>query len=260
MATSRGAHVWRFDSGRICLDLVATGSAGGTPGAREQLDAPGRLADWLTAAGLVPPGTALPALDGSWVARFRELRSDVDRLMAAQLGGPAAEGHLDRVNALASTAPPGLRAVRGEGGALVRSLSAEPDCAALLAVVARDAVDLLTDPVAGAALRRCAGDACRRLYLDTSRGGRRRWCSGEVCGNRERVARHRRRTATARTAADAGTDGADSGADGTDTGTGGADTGTGGADGDRPCVARSGGPDANGRPPPTPGSPGRGDA
>ncbi|MYW30249.1 CGNR zinc finger domain-containing protein, partial [Streptomyces sp. SID2119] len=32
--------------------------------------------------------------------------------------------------------------------------------------------------------------------LDTSRGGRRRWCSGEVCGNRERVARHRRRTAS----------------------------------------------------------------
>ncbi|PWS52238.1 hypothetical protein DLE01_06550, partial [Streptomyces sp. FT05W] len=57
----------------------------------------------------------------------------------------------------------------------------------------RDAVDLLTDPVARAALRRCQGDACRRLYLDTSRGMRRRWCSSEVCGNRERVARHRRR-------------------------------------------------------------------
>ncbi|MFJ9180207.1 MULTISPECIES: CGNR zinc finger domain-containing protein [unclassified Streptomyces] len=28
-----------------------------------------------------------------------------------------------------------------------------------------------------------------------SRGRRRRWCSSEVCGNRERVARHRRRAA-----------------------------------------------------------------
>ncbi|MFD8062646.1 CGNR zinc finger domain-containing protein [Streptomyces cyaneofuscatus] len=210
MAAGRGAYVWRFDSGRICLDLVATGPAGGTPRAREQLDGPGRLADWLTAARLVPPGTALTALDTTWLTRFRQLRADVDRLMSAQLalaesgvdpsavqlGGPGDGNALDRVNSLAAEAPPGPRAVRGEGGALVRTLSAEPGCAGLLAVVARDAVDLLTDPAARGALRRCAGGACHRLYLDTSRGGRRRWCSGEVCGNRERVARHRRRTAS----------------------------------------------------------------
>ncbi|MEU8559908.1 CGNR zinc finger domain-containing protein [Streptomyces cyaneofuscatus] len=207
MAAGRGAYVWRFDSGRICLDLVATGPAGGTPRAREQLDGPGRLADWLTAARLVPPGTALSTLDATWLTRFRQLRADVDRLMSsqlaleeggvdpssAQLGCPGYGNALDRVNSLAAEAPPGPRAVRGEGGALVRTLSAEPGCAGLLAVVARDAVDLLTDPVARGALRRCAGGACHRLYLDTSRGGRRRWCSGEVCGNRERVARHRRR-------------------------------------------------------------------
>ncbi|MDT0492126.1 CGNR zinc finger domain-containing protein [Streptomyces griseus] len=209
MAAGRGAYVWRFDSGRICLDLVATGPGGAGRGGREQLDGPGRLADWLTAARLVPPGTALTALDTTWLTRFRELRADVERLMAAQLascgnpvesvvpqlGRKGERDALDRVNSLAAAAPPGPRAVRGEGGALVRTLSAEPDCAGLLAVVARDAVDLLTDPVARAALRRCAGGACDRLYLDTSRGGRRRWCSGEVCGNRERVARHRRRTA-----------------------------------------------------------------
>lgn len=207
MAAGRGAYVWRFDSGRICLDLVATGPAGGTPRAREQLEGPARLADWLAAARLVPPGTVLTSLDTTWLSRFRELRADVDRLMSAQLAyergqighpspqlaGSAYGRALDRLNSLAAHAPPGPRAVRGEGGALVRTLSAEPDCAGLLAVVARDAVDLLTDPVACAALRRCAGGACHRLYLDTSRGGRRRWCSGEVCGNRERVARHRRR-------------------------------------------------------------------
>ncbi|NED91980.1 CGNR zinc finger domain-containing protein, partial [Streptomyces sp. SID11233] len=91
--------------------------------------------------------------------------------------------------------PPGVRAVRTGSGALVRGLSTEPDCRALLATVARDAVELLTDPVALGGLRRCEGDNCRRIYLDTSRGRRRRWCSSEVCGNRERVARHRRRNA-----------------------------------------------------------------
>lgn len=194
MGTGRGAHVWRFDAGRICLDLVATGSAGGVPGASEQLEGTGPLAAWLVAARLVPPGTALTALDDAWVTRFHELRSQIEQLMAAQLGGPGVDGALERVNSLASGAPPGLRAVRGADGGLVRALSAAPDCAGLLAVVARDAVDLLTDPAARAALRRCQGEDCHRLYLDTSRGGRRRWCSGEVCGNRERVARHRRRT------------------------------------------------------------------
>ncbi|MFE3377683.1 CGNR zinc finger domain-containing protein [Streptomyces anulatus] len=194
MAAGRGARMWRFDAGRICLDLVATEPAGGVPGTCEQLDGPVHLARWLTDARLVPPDTVLTALDDTWVARFHELRSAVSRLMAAQLGGPEADGSLERVNSLASGTPPGPRAVRGADGGLVRALSTAPDCAGLLAVVARDAVDLLTDPAARAALRRCQGEACHRLYLDTSRGGRRRWCSGEVCGNRERVARHRRRT------------------------------------------------------------------
>lgn len=196
--------MWRFDAGRICLDLVATERAGGVPGTCEQLDGTGHLAQWLTDARLVPPGTALDALDDTWVVRFHELRSDISRLMAARLGGPPADGALERVNSLASGAPPGPRAVRGADGDLVRALSADPDCAGLLAVVARDAVDLLTDPVARAALRRCQGEDCHRLYLDTSRGGRRRWCSGEVCGNRERVARHRRRTSGTTAANDPG--------------------------------------------------------
>ncbi|WP_405390471.1 ABATE domain-containing protein [Streptomyces sp. NBC_01102] len=191
MAAGTGSYGRRFDSGRICLDLVAT--AAGTSGACEQLDGPARLAEWLVASRLVPRGTPLTSVDDTWVARFWQLRACVDRLMTAELAGGSADGPLDRVNALAAGATPGLRAVRGKGGVLVRVLSADPACGTLLAAVARDAVELLTDPVARAGLRRCEGDACRRLYLDTSRGRRRRWCSSEVCGNRERVARHRRR-------------------------------------------------------------------
>ncbi|TIU06903.1 MAG: CGNR zinc finger domain-containing protein, partial [Mesorhizobium sp.] len=32
---------------------------------------------------------------------------------------------------------------------------------------------------------------CGWLFLDTSRGGKRRWCSMRTCGNREKVSRHR---------------------------------------------------------------------
>lgn len=194
--TGTGADGRRFDSGRVCLDLVATGAE--ASGACERLGSPEGLAEWLTASRLVPHGTSLAAVDGTWVARFRRLRADIDRLMAAQLGGGSADDALERVNARAAYAPPGLRAVRGRDGVLVRALSAAPACGELLAAVARDAVDLLTDPEARAGLRRCEGEACRLLYLDTSRGRRRRWCSSEVCGNRERVARHRRRVKAVR--------------------------------------------------------------
>lgn len=207
MATRRGSYDWRFDSGRLCLDLVATGTGG--PGTADPLDRPEGLADWLVAAGAVPPGTPLDIVDAHWLLRFRQLRSAVDRLLTAQLGGRPADGALECVNALAAGAPPGLCAVRAGNGALVRGLSTEPGCTALLAAVARDTVELLTDPVALAGLRRCEGDHCRRVYLDTSRGRRRRWCSSEVCGNRERVARHRRRHTDP---ADASTEGGGPGA------------------------------------------------
>lgn len=195
-----GSYEWRFDSGRVCLDLVATGEHA-VPGP-VPLDRPERLGPWLAAAGLLPAGTPLDPVGPDWVDRFAELRECVSLLVHEQIDTGTTGAHgtaLDLLNALAAdSAPPALRAVRDDDGALVRAPLARPECAALLAAVARDAVDLLTDPVARARLRRCEGDSCRRVYLDTSRGRRRRWCSSEVCGNRERVARHRRRAALAR--------------------------------------------------------------
>ncbi len=94
----------RFDSGRICLDLVATGAR-----ESEQLGRVEELSRWLLAAGLVPRGTPLAGIDDDWLARFLELRRCVSQLIHAELGGPAdaAPAALDRVNALAAAAPPG---------------------------------------------------------------------------------------------------------------------------------------------------------
>jgi predicted RNA-binding Zn ribbon-like protein len=140
----------------------------------------------------------LPAADSLWLVALRELRGHVGQLVRAELDGRPAVGSLEHINAAAREAPPAPCAVRGADGTLVRALHTDPGCTALLALLARDAVDLLTDPVARGRLRRCEGDNCPLIYLDTSRGRRRRWCSSEVCGNRERVARHRRRAALAR--------------------------------------------------------------
>ncbi|MFI6035724.1 CGNR zinc finger domain-containing protein [Streptomyces sp. NPDC051315] len=184
----------RFDAGRVCLDLLATTHP------RERLDAVPPLCAWITGSGLVPTGTPLTHAGPSWPVAFRELRGCVGQLVRAWLAGDLRphDRALTRLNDVARTAPPVPRAVRGQDGTLVRELDGPPECAALLAAVARDAVELLTDPAARADLRQCEGDNCPLVYVDTSRGRRRRWCSSEVCGNRERVARHRRRTALTR--------------------------------------------------------------
>ncbi|MEU9327983.1 ABATE domain-containing protein [Streptomyces canus] len=186
------AYELRFDAGRISLDLLATTHP------EERLDSTEVLCAWIVGSGLVPDGTDLTHADPSWLVGFRELRGRIGQLVR---GAP---GHgydlaLAHVNDVARAAPPAPRAVRDEDGALVRELEGPPGCAALLGAIARDAVGLLTDPVARAAIRECEGDNCPIVYLDTSRGRRRRWCSSEVCGNRERVARHRRRVALSRT-------------------------------------------------------------
>ncbi|WP_333777265.1 CGNR zinc finger domain-containing protein [Streptomyces sp. IBSBF 3136] len=187
-------HEPRFDAGRICLDLLATAHPA------ERLDAVEPLRAWISGSGLVPPGTPLDHADASWLPGFRELRAHVGRLLRGMDAGEAGpyDRALGRLNDTARAAPPVPCAVRDEDGTLVRRLAPPPGCAELLALLARDAVELLTDPEARAAVRECEGDNCPLVYLDTSRGRRRRWCSSEVCGNRERVARHRRRAALAR--------------------------------------------------------------
>ncbi|GAA3813974.1 CGNR zinc finger domain-containing protein [Streptomyces chiangmaiensis] len=190
--TATASYELRFDSGRTCLDLLATTHP------EERLDSVERLRAWIAGTGLVPVGTPLAEVDAGWLSAFRELRFHVGELVRGELAGKPADGALAWVNAVARGAPPAPCAVRSEDGALVRRLRALPRREELLAAVARETLELLTDPEARARLRQCEGDSCPIVYLDTSRGRRRRWCSSEVCGNRERVARHRRRAALAR--------------------------------------------------------------
>ncbi|MCT7353819.1 CGNR zinc finger domain-containing protein [Streptomyces sp. 15-116A] len=195
LGTVTASDELRFDTGRVCLDLLATTHPVERLGSVEVLRA------WITGSGLVPADTPLTHADPSWPAAFRELRGRIGPLVRGR-PAPGTRSYdlaLARVNELARAAPPAPRAVPGDDGALVRRLDGPPELAALLAAVARDAVELLTDPAARASLRQCEGDNCPIVYVDTSRGRRRRWCSSEVCGNRERVARHRRRAALTRT-------------------------------------------------------------
>ena len=55
--------------------------------------------------------------------------------------------------------------------------------------VLRRTMALITSP-AIVQLNQCEDSACGWVFLDTSRGGKRRWCSATDCGNRNRARRY----------------------------------------------------------------------
>lgn len=167
---------------------MATLSGHGSGSPTERLPDPATLACWLHAAGLTRQPVGATAAD---LADARSLREALFAVVGAATHDrdvpPPAVNELNRV-AERPAATPRLVVVAGE----LRALSAELDAPAALAVVARDAIDLLGGPER-TLLRECEADDCSGIYVDRSRGGRRRWCSTARCGNRARVAAHRAR-------------------------------------------------------------------
>src|SRR5688572_28654669 len=116
-----------------------------------------------------------------------------------------------------------IHRVRGALREVANSIAEEraPDPAALdivnQALHARQVIELIPawdgvnvdhrpvgDPIADALVREltgghpeririCDNDRCRWVFYDTSRTGRRRWCSMATCGNQAKAARHRAR-------------------------------------------------------------------
>jgi len=175
---------YRFDAGRVSLDLLATlGNRSG-----ERLPDPAALEAWLLAGGLVQERRTADASD---LARTRELRTALFGVVDAELhGGRPAAADLNAINAAAAipARAPRLALVAGE----LRGERPVTSVADVLGEIARDAIDLLTGSQR-ARLRECAAEDCSGIYVDTSRGRTRRWCSTARCGNRARVAAHRAR-------------------------------------------------------------------
>jgi predicted RNA-binding Zn ribbon-like protein len=168
--------------GRPVLDLVGTLSDRGSADV-ERLRSWPDVESWVRAAGI-----AVDDLrgDDADLDRVRELREALYAVVTAQLtGGPTGDRDRRLVNTAArATLVPeltGTGAVRWTGG-----------LGGLLGAVARDALDLLSSDDL-AALRQCADPHCTRLFVDRSRGGRRRWCGMKGCGDRAKAAAYRRR-------------------------------------------------------------------
>lgn len=183
-------QVFTFDAGALCLELSSVSGGEGFRARFETLHAPGDFARWAASSrlGVRAADVAVTAADLALVKRLREA-------IWARAYGLATGGCLDRrdaatINEIAGGAPP----VPEIGVDQARAWRRPVLGGQLAAAIARDAVETLTLP-AGSRVRMCAAGDCHLIYLDTSRPGRRRWCSMERCGNRAKVRDHRSRLA-----------------------------------------------------------------
>ncbi|MEV7099467.1 ABATE domain-containing protein [Amycolatopsis sp. NPDC051045] len=168
---------FRAGAGRLCLDFIRTLRYRGTPAESEELPDAAAWGAWIDQLG---PFSS-PVRPAS-VRDAQALREAIHELLTGSLR-PLSRQRLNRFAALPVPAP--SLTPSGE----LRWQAPDP-ASAMLALLARDALELVTSPEF-ARVRRCAGAHCGALFLDTSRPGTRRWCSMEICGNQAKKSTYR---------------------------------------------------------------------
>jgi predicted RNA-binding Zn ribbon-like protein len=119
------------------------------------------------------------------------LREALYRLLFALADGRAFDpADLAEFNRALADAPARFDVVATKDGfAWLVPRAFPPRVSVILAPVLWSAGDLLVGP-RRARLRHCANERCLWLFVDESKGGRRRWCSMAACGNRAKAQRH----------------------------------------------------------------------
>lgn len=175
-----------FVSGNLALDFVGTVQHRRTD-ALDLLASPQDLSRWIAQAGLVDtPVSVTP----EGLERAVRLREAVYRLACAVRDRQSCpETVRELLNREAAAAPVTIRLTAEGTAERVGGLDA------VLATLARSAIELVTGPLVHS-IKECAAEECTRLYVDRSRRGSRRWCDIRWCGNRAKAAsfraRHRR--------------------------------------------------------------------
>lgn len=173
---------FRFGLGHISLELLAT-LAGRFRDPFDRLATPRDLDRWLVEAGLLQEARC----EETDLTHARELREAIYRVIeSARHDQHPATADVALINHWARKPTPAPQL----GPHLDPIWSAAEPISAALAGIARSAVELLSGPDRNQ-VRNCADPTCSLLFIDRSRPGRRRWCSMDSCGNKDKTARYR---------------------------------------------------------------------
>jgi predicted RNA-binding Zn ribbon-like protein len=166
---------FRFRDARLCFSFVATLGDRGKPESYERLVSPNDLGRWSVESGCLatPPRCFPPHLIRA--TALREAIYSAGKALAAKL--PIDSEQIAVINSAAAIPP------------LVPELSidstkvtwAGTGIEAVLSSVARDFISLYGSPLRDR-VKICQNASCGIPFVDTSRGGLRRWCSMTTCG------------------------------------------------------------------------------
>lgn len=188
---------FEFSAGALCLDFANTWGYRLDP-ETDRLSGFDDLLEWALGAGIVTSGERhafsdiarqMPSEAEKIYNRALALRETIFRIVsAAAAGRPPKGSDVEDFNRALTEAP---RQRLAPGGECCRwECSGDRlDLGRMIWPVIRSAADLMTS--AGVSrIRECGAPDCSWLFVDTSKGGRRRWCDMGTCGNRAKARRY----------------------------------------------------------------------
>lgn len=202
VVTPSDRRTFVFVGDRLWLDFVNTDDIE-LGVRRDALRDFGSLLEWLVAVGVIdqdrrvgfmrraeqqPAGATAALLDA------RRVRSALRALAEhGAISGEARNDAVTEINRVLGRSAGTRRLERSPDGVYSRNFVAGGDAfAALMMHIVDDGADSLIAGELGR-VRCCSDPRCRRVFLDSTKNGRRRWCDMATCGNRAKAARHRAR-------------------------------------------------------------------
>lgn len=179
--TEDAHQVFRMDNEVLAFRFTATLSDRASTAPRERLLTPARLKLWLQATEL-----DVATVSSADLKSAIELREAIYRIGSAIAADQQpSSGDIHTLNAFAAAGH--AKAALQQGHSYWRLTKSAPARDAL-GVLATNAIHTLGGPDRPR-IKSCEGPTCAGLFLDTSRGTNRRWCSMNTCGNKAKKSR-----------------------------------------------------------------------
>jgi predicted RNA-binding Zn ribbon-like protein len=188
---------FEHSGGSLCLDFANTWGDR-SDSTSDQLGDPHDLLDWAHSSGILSERerSEFEKLahreSDKMLGVFRmavELRDTVYHLCSTIAGGgKPSQRHVAALNAALQTVPR-QRLCCGGDCCEWEWPAEETELRQILWPVIQSAADLVASSDA-ARIRECNAPDCNWLFIDRSRGGRRKWCDMSTCGNRAKARRY----------------------------------------------------------------------
>lgn len=199
MSDEKSVSTMRLVGGSPVLDFVNTVDSRRDRWGPDLLRTYEDLIEWAIRVGLITSevgaGLAKAASELSdaerALAQAKELREAIHAVFQAEAAGKPVPNTQGRDLSQAVSKGLSKRCLRQTGAQFFWEWKDDGDLNTIADRVALEAAELLVTSPLRRPVRECLGPYCGWLFIDSSRGGHRRWCADATCGTQTRVKRFR---------------------------------------------------------------------